>query len=183
MHTDRRGDYGSRTDTKYLPPVHVLLTLLKVADSWSPRVKTPLSAWPLNACRLLTQNRLLQVSQGEPLQARVVLSAELERVAEDVDELDLASPSSLFLDPFLVHAYCNVHAILTLAIRVDVAHLEGADGSLLILDLSYQLRLASFRCRLLLVAVVDEAPGECGRVVGQIYCVVLGDVSEALPME
>lgn len=109
---------------------------------------------------------MLQVFQGEPFQARVVLRAKFERITEDVDELDLASLLPLFLDPLLVHSYCNVNAILTLAIGVDVAHLECADSSLLIFDASHQLLLVSLCCRLLLVTIVDEAPGECGRVIG-----------------
>jgi hypothetical protein len=80
---------------------------------------------------------------------------------------------SLFFDPFLVHPYRNMYAILALAVGVDEAHLEGTDSSLLILDPSHQLGLASFSCVLLLVAVVDEAPGKRRRVVGQVFCVVL----------
>ena len=80
------------------------------------------------------------------MQARIIVSAELERFAEDVDELDLAASLSLFLDPFLVQSYCDMHAVFTLAVGVDVAHLECAHGNLLILDPGHQLFLASFRC-------------------------------------
>jgi hypothetical protein len=102
-----------------------------------------------------SQNRLLQVSQGELLQARVVVSAELERFAEDVDELDRTSLPLLLVEPFLMEADRDSHAVRTFAIGIDEARFARTECNLLICDASYKSI-----CAFLLVTVVIEAPGE-----------------------
>jgi hypothetical protein len=57
------------------------------------------SGWKQYARRLLFTNRLLQVSQRQPFQARILLSAELERIAEDVEEFDRIPHALLLVEP------------------------------------------------------------------------------------
>lgn len=124
-----------------------------------------------------SQNRLLQVRQGKLLQVISLVSAELERLAEDVDELDRASLSLLLVEPLLMEADRHRHTIFAFAIGICEAHFARAERNTFILDAGYELVCTSLRCRPLLVAVIVETPGERGCVVGDLGRVVLGDVS------